>query len=151
MTKKNLMPVVVLTAICIVVAALLGVVNMLTAPVIAEMEAQKVYDSFRNVLDGVYSDVEVPKDAPNTVTAMYKVVDKDGKLLGHVATVTVKGYADNISVTVGVDAEGKVTKAEVTASAETHGKAGMKNYTDNFKGLDAAGVAGVDTFSGSVS
>ena len=53
MTKKNIMPIVVLTAICVVVAALLGVVNMLTAPIIAEAESQKVYDSFRNVLDGV--------------------------------------------------------------------------------------------------
>ena len=148
MTKKNIMPVVVLTAICIVVAALLGVVNMITKPVIDEAEAQKVYDSFRNVLDGVYSDADVPEGAPNSVNAMYKVADSDGNLIGHVATVTVKGYAGNISVTVGVDAEGKVTKAEVTASAETHGKAGMKNYTDNFAGLDAAGVAGVDTFSG---
>ncbi len=148
MTKKNIMPVVVLTAICIVVAALLGVVNMITKPVIDEAEAQKVYDSFRNVLDGVYSDADVPEGAPNSVNAMYKVADSDGNLIGHVATVTVKGYAGNISVTVGVDAEGKVTKAEVTASAETHGKAGMKTYTDNFAGLDAAGVAGVDTFSG---
>ena len=148
MTKKNIMPVAVLTAICVVVAALLGVVNMLTAPIIEAAEAQKVYDSFRNVLDGVYEDADVPENAPNSVTAMYKVTDNDGKLLGHVATVTVKGYADNISVTVGVDADGKVTKAEVTASAETHGKAGMKNYTDNFAGLDAAGVAEVDTFSG---
>lgn len=151
MTKKNLMPIVVLTAICVVVAALLGVVNMLTAPIIAEAESQKVYDSFRNVLDGVYEDATVPETAPNSVTAMYKVTDKDGKLLGRVATVTVKGYADNISVTVGVDADGKVTKAEVTASAETHGKAGMKTYTDNFKGLDAAGVAGVDTFTGATA
>ncbi len=148
MTKKNLMPVIVLTAICVVVAALLGVVNVFTAPVIEAAEAQKVYDSFRNVLDGVYSDVEVPESAPNSVTAMYKVVDESGNLLGHVATVTVKGYADNISVTVGVDADGKVTKAEVTASAETHGKAGMKTYTDNFTGLDAAGTAEVDTFTG---
>ncbi len=151
MTKKNLMPVVVLTAICIVVAALLGVVNMFTAPIIEAAEAQKVYDSFRNVLDGVYEDADIPEAAPNTVTAMYKVTDNDGKLLGHVATVTVKGYADNISVTVGVDAEGKVTKAEVTASAETHGKAGMANYTDNFKGLDAEGVEAVDTFSGATA
>ncbi len=148
MTKKNIMPVVVLTAICIVVAALLGVINMFTAPVIAEAEAQKVYDSFRNVLDGVYEDATVPETAPDTVTAMYKVSDEDGNLLGHVATVTVKGYAGNISVTVGVDSEGKVTKAEVTASSETHGKAGMATYTDNFKGLDAAGVEAVDTFSG---
>ena len=73
MTKKNIMPVVVLPAICVVVAALLGGVNMLTAPIIAEAESQKVYDSFRNVLDGVYEDATVPETAPNSVPAMYKV------------------------------------------------------------------------------
>ena len=32
MTKKNLMPVIVLTAICIIVAALLGAINAITEP-----------------------------------------------------------------------------------------------------------------------
>ena len=151
MTKKNVMPIVVLTAICVVVAALLGLINVLTEERIAQNEAQKVYDSFRVVLDGAdgtFAPIDVPEEASESVTAIYKVTDEGGSVIAHVATVTVKGYAGNISVTVGVNAEGKVIKAVVTSSAESHGKSGMKNYTDNFAGLDPLGVASVDTFTG---
>ena len=53
--KENLMPVIVLGAICLVVAALMGAVNMITGPIIQKAEEQKVYDSLRVVLDGVFS------------------------------------------------------------------------------------------------
>ena len=150
MTKKNLMPVVVLTAICIVVAALLGVINMLTAPIIEAAEAQKVYDSFRVVLDGTFETVEVPEGAPKSVTSLYKVTDGT-ELKGHVLTLVTKGYAGDIGITVGIDKDGKVTKAVVTSESESHGKAGMKNYTDNFAGVGPDEVGEVDTFTGATA
>ena len=150
MTKKNVMPIVVLTAICVVVAALLGLINVLTEERIAQNEAQKVYDSFRVVLDGTFETLEVPADAPKSVTSLYKVTDGD-TLKGHVLTLVTKGYAGDISITVGVDKDGKVTKAVVTSEAESHGKAGMKNYTDNFAGVGPDEVEGVDTFTGATA
>lgn len=148
MNKKNIMPVAVLTVICVIVAALLGVVNMFTSPIIQKMEEQKVYDSLREVLDGNFEPVEaLPESAPDTVTAMYKVTE-GSVLKGHVVTLVVKGYAGDISVTVGVDTEGNVTKAVVTNESESHGKAGMKNYTENFDGVPADKVASVELFSG---
>ena len=150
MTKKNIMPVVVLTAICVVVAALLGLVNLLTEQRILDNEAQKVYDSFRVVLDGTFETLEVPEDAPKSVTSLYKVTE-DGTLKGHVLTLITKGYAGDISITVGVDKDGKVTKAVVTSEAESHGKAGMKNYTDNFAGVGPDEVESVDTFTGATA
>ena len=150
MTKKNLMPIVVLTAICVVVAALLGLVNLLTEQRILDNEAQKVYDSFRVVLDGTFETLEVPEDAPKSVTSLYKVTE-DGALKGHVLTLITKGYAGDISITVGVDKDGKVTKAVVTSEAESHGKAGMKNYTDNFAGVGPDEVESVDTFTGATA
>lgn len=148
MTKKNLMPAIVLSVICIVVAGLLAVVNLFTAPIIAEMEAQKVFDSLRVVLDGTFEEIEKPEGTSENVNAIYKVKNDSGELIGHVVTVTVKGYAGNISLTVGVGADGAVTKAVVTNEAETHGKSGMDNYTDGFAGANKDTVGGVDTFSG---
>ncbi len=147
MTKKNVLPVVVPTAICLVVAVLLGVVNMLTAPVIDEMEQQKVYDSLRVVLDGTFEQAQIPEGASETVKAVYKVTDGD-TLKGHVVTLVTKGYAGDISITVGVDAEGKVTKAVITNQSESHGKSGMNTYTDRFEGLNAQAAASQDTFTG---
>ncbi|MBQ8688869.1 MAG: FMN-binding protein [Clostridia bacterium] len=147
MTKKNIMPVVVLVVICVIVAGILAVVNLITAPIIEKAEEQKVYDSFRVVLDGDFESAEVHAGAPKTVTALYKVTE-DGSLKGHVVTLKTKGYAGDISITVGIDAEGKVTKAIVTNESESHGKSGMKNYTDRFTGANADMIASVETFTG---
>jgi len=146
-TKENIMPVAVLTVICLVIAALLAGINSFTSPVIAEREEQKVYDSLREVLDGDFAPAELPEGTDKSVTAIYKVT-KDGADVGKVVTVSAKGYASTILLTVGVDVEGKVTKAVVTSQAETHGKAGMDSYTDRFAGVAKDDLAGVETFSG---
>ena len=146
--KENLMPVAVLGLICVLVAVLLAAVNSVTAPIIKDREAQKVYDSLRVVMDGRFEPVtDLPASAPKTVTAMYSVTD-DGELIGHVVTVSVKGYKAPISITVGVDTEGKVTKAVVTSESETHGQSGMKNYTDNYTGVAQDDLDSVELFSG---
>ena len=147
--KQNLMPVVVLGVICLLVAALMAVINNFTAPKIADYEAQKVYDSLRVVLDGHFDDVEIPAGAPKTVTAIFKVTDNDsGDFKGNVVTIKQKGYAGDILLTIGIDAEGKTTKVVITAQGETHGK-NINPLLDNLSaGVTADNVADVDAVSG---
>ena len=145
--KQNVMPVAILGAICLVVAALMGAVNLITAPIIKKAEEQKVYDSLRVVLDGDFEQIDLPDNSPATATGLYKVTE-GGSLVGHVVTLAAKGYAGTISLTVGIDKDGKVTKAVVTNQSETHGKAGMANYTDGFAGTDAETAPEVSTFTG---
>ncbi len=148
MKKQNIMPIAVLTVICLAVALLLGAVNMLTAPVIEKMEEQKKYDSLRKVLDGEFSELEeLPEGAPDTVTAMYEVKE-GGKLKGNVVLVEVKGYAGTISMTVGVLADGSVTKVIVTDESETKKTGGIESYPDKFEGVSSDGLAAVDLISG---
>ena len=47
LNKEKIMPVAVLGVICLVVAVLLGAINIITAPIIQKAEEQKVYDSLR--------------------------------------------------------------------------------------------------------
>ena len=148
MNKKTILPVVVLTLICVVVAALLAVVNEFTAPTIEKAEEQKKYDAMRVVLDGDFAPAdELLASAPDSVKAVFSVT-RDGALAGHVVSLDVKGYASTISIIVGIDADGAVTKAVVTSQQESHGKAGMESYTDSFEGVTAENVASVDTFTG---
>ena len=146
MKKKNIVPIIVLSVVCIVVAALLGVINKLTSPIIEEKHRLAVQESLRIVMPtGEFADPEeLSEDMPDTVVAIYK--ELNGK--GHVVVLKTQGYASEISITVGVDAEGKVTKAVVTAEQETHNKPGMDSYTDAFEGLDDKGVSGVELFTG---
>lgn len=148
MTKKNIMPVVILTAICMVVALILGAVNLLTGPIIQKMEDNKVYESLKEALDGDPKPINpLPEGVPNTVTSMCEMYDGD-TLLGHVVTLVVKGYAGDISLTVGVDSDNRITKVLVTNQSETHGKSGMKEYPNSFEGIHASEVAEVETFTG---
>ncbi len=140
------MPVIVLSVICISVAALLGVINKLTSPIIEEKQRLAVQESLRIVMPtGEFGDPEeISEDLPDTVEAIYKEIN--GK--GHVVVLKTRGYASEISITVGVDSEGKITKAVVTAEQETHNKVGMDNYTDAFEGLDEDRVSDVELFTG---
>lgn len=141
------MPVAVLAVICLICAALLGAVNMITAPEIEKAESQKVYDSLRRVIDGDFTPAEIPEGASSDITAIYKVTSGE-TLVGHAVTLSAKGYAGQILLTVGIDAEGKVTKAVITSQSESHGKAGMATYTDKFEGVGSDAIAGVETFTG---
>lgn len=150
LNKKNLFPIIALTVIGVVVAGLLAAINLLTQPVIAETERLAVLESLQTVMPGgdFGGDEIVPEkldeDAPETVQAVYK--EKTGK--GHVVILKAQGYASVISITVGVDNEGKITRAIVTSEQESHGQAGMKDYPDSFTGLNAGGVAGAPLYSG---
>ena len=145
--KENIMPVAVLCGICLVVAVLMGTINLVTEPIIKKAEEQKVYDSLRVVLDGEFEEVALPEGAPATANGLYRVTE-DGELKGHVVTVVTKGYAGEIAITVGVDADGKITKAVITKQSETHGKSGMSAYPDNFAGKGADDIGQVETFTG---
>lgn len=149
MNKKNLFPIISLTVIGVVVAALLAVVNLITAPVVAEAERQEMLDSLYEVMPGGdFGDEIVPlereEDTPPSVVAIYKT--KNG--LGDVVILNVQGYASRIAITVGVDNEGKITKAIVTSEQESHGQAGMESFTDRFAGLDAGGAASAELYGG---
>lgn len=123
--KKNstwndlLKPVVVLTAICVVVSAALAAVNGVTAPIIAEAAA-KAADAARIELlpeaDG-FEQVEV---AVEGVTEMYKATND----AGYVISAQGNGYGGNGSVKlmIAYDNTGVITNAKVIdCAAETPG------------------------------
>jgi len=149
MTKKNIMPVVVLTAICIVIAALLGVVNYVTAPEIADRNNSAVTGSLDKVMPGGSFDTEPDKlagDAPQTVVKSY--TEKNG--MGTVVILeTNKGYTGNtIGITVGIDTEGKITGLEITQNGESIVPPELKpggSYGDHYVGKGASDIPELST------
>ena len=105
-----------LLGICAVVALLLGVVNQVTAPIIAEIQAEKTAAAMSQVLPAEeYQPVET--DYPN-VTAMNRALS-GGETVGYVVEVTASGFGGTMSMVVGVDADGAVTGVSVTDHSET--------------------------------
>ena len=105
-----------LLGICAVVALLLGIVNQVTAPIIAEIQAEKTAAAMSQVLPAEeYQPVET--DYPN-VTAMNRALS-GGETVGYVVEVTASGFGGTMSMVVGVDMDGAVTGVSVTDHSET--------------------------------
>ena len=105
-----------LLGICAVVALLLGIVNQATAPIIAEIQAEKTAAAMSQVLPAEeYQPVET--DYPN-VTAMNRALS-GGETVGYVVEVTTSGFGGTMSMVVGVDVDGAVTGVSVTDHSET--------------------------------
>ena len=146
--KENLKPVIVLSVICIVIAATLAVVNMISAPVIEAEAQRKINESLSSVMPGgdfEQLDISIMDGVPETVTAIYK----DRISGGHVVTLEKQGYADKIYITAGIDDDGKVTSAVITGENESHGKGQLVNdYVAGFSGKSGSEILGLDTVSG---
>ena len=103
-----------LLAITAVVAAALAGVNSITAPAIAELNAQKTQEAIELVLPGGGQQVS---DIP-AVNLVSKVYAGDA---GYAIEVTPGGFDNTITMMVGVDTEGKVLGISIISHTETAG------------------------------
>lgn len=146
MNKNLIMDCIKLFVITLVAGLLLGVVyNVTKAPIAAQKEKtkQEAYkavfsdaDKFETT-DVDQSDVsKVLKSKgldQNTITEIAEAVDADGNTLGYVFSVTnPEGYGGDISLSVGIKADGTVNGYETLSISETAGL-GMKATEDAFK------------------
>ncbi len=140
-------PIVVLFAICAVVAVLLSYVNTITEPIIEENTRIQAELTRKEVLPGASSFTEISCDkAALDITGAYK----EDSGLGYVLTSSHKGYDGQVVVTVGLDNDGKIIGIRADVSTETQGvgsKAGDAAYLDKYLGLSGS-AANADTISG---
>ena len=116
MKWEKLKPIVVLTAICLVVSAALTGTYNLTKPVIDAAKAAQANEALLAVLPDGTDFEEVTVTAEN-VTKAYKA----GNGAGYVFQSQGKGFAGMISVMVGISADGTVTGTQVMEHGETPG------------------------------
>ena len=162
MTKKNIMPVVVLIAICTVVAALLAGVNMLTKDKIKENAILKEQASLIKVLpteagfDQIYSaSGELPEGAvgisdelkaklPKSVTAIYR--EKNGAGFVFAMATSTQYSSGDMTASVGIS-DGKVVGVSLTSYQESK-DFGKDSYPDKFVGATAGSYSSVELVSG---
>lgn len=117
------MLVIVLAVICLVVAALLGLVNQVTAPAIEANTQKTIQDSLTVVLpadsyeevDYTGGDVTLDTGTTVPVLAVYKAGDE-----GYVVeTNSPNGFGGAIDMMVGVDNAGTVTGVSIISHGET--------------------------------
>lgn len=112
------MPVIVLSVICIIVAALLGFINTFTSKKIEEQMIKETNAAKIEVLDGldVNSAVEITPDSGKYPSSVKAITKFD---IGCVVETEVKGNAAGMVVLVGISNEGEITGVKVIANGET--------------------------------
>ena len=118
--KKNIMPTIVLGTICVVVALLLSVINMVTAPIIEAQRNAAANEALLVVMpDGEgFEEIDVSTLENPAITNAYK--ETTGK--GYVFRVTSTGYKSGMVVMVGINSEGKITGTKCLETQDTFGK-----------------------------
>lgn len=105
---------VTLLLITSVVAALLALVNSITAPKIAELNAQKTQSAIEAVLPGGGEEVSFT-DETGLVSTVYKGEN------GYAVQVAPNGFNGAVTLMVGVDNNGTVLGISVVSQSETAG------------------------------
>ena len=105
---------VLLMVICAVVSAVLGAVNMITAPVIADIAAAKTAAAYNEVLPSTGEYTPVHSSDAN-VTAVAKCAQ------GTVVEVSISGSQSMLALAIGVDNDGAITGVSVIDHGETPG------------------------------
>ena len=105
---------VLLMVICAVVSAVLGAVNMVTAPVIADIAAAKTTAAYNEVLPSAAGYEAVDYTDAN-VTAVAKCAE------GTVVEVSISGSQSMLALAIGVENDGVITGVSVIDHGETPG------------------------------
>ncbi len=150
--KDFVMPVAVLTIICLVMASLLAFTNGVTAPIIEKAEKQAAQQARLEVLPQAanFERVDIdPEKLPSSVTDVYKATNDTG----YAVSVDGDGYGGKktLKMIVGVDENGFITDTKVMSHSETPGlgsKVTEPDFKDQFNGLDESGLDGIVTISG---
>ena len=127
---KKLKPTIVLTVICLISALLLSVVNMFTAPIVAERDNLAANAALLEVLPNgsSFEKLESLEGLPEAITDAWKAPE------GYVFKTSTSGWAPGMVVMVGVDTDGKIVGSKCLAAEETYG---FENKLDGkYNGVD---------------
>ncbi len=130
-----------LTLICAVMTALLAMANYITAPVIAENEAAAANGALLVVMPNGedFTSVDIT-DLGLSESVSEVFTEKNG---GTVVKLTTTGFNPNMTIMVGVNADGTVSGATCLSSEETLGY--EKTYGDSVMGATIDTIDSVDT------
>ena len=118
--KENIKSVVVLTAICLVVAVLLAFTNSVTAPIIEANQAAAANESLLIVMPEAtgFEELTASLTLPETVSGVYKENSGLGFVMTLNATSDYSG-GNPMTFTIAIDATGAISAVELTGYYES--------------------------------
>ena len=148
--SKNgyILPIIVLTLICLVFGFLLSYVNSITEPIITKASAEAAEVARREVLPDGDTFTEVTDDSlPESVVQAFSADNGAGR----VYIMEGSGYGGALQIIVGIDSEGAITGTQVLSHSETAGlgsRIAEEEWNSQFLGQDSS-LDGVSIISGS--
>ncbi len=133
-------PIVVLTVIAAVMAALLGGTNLLTKAKIESLAAANEKAAVEKVIKAEkYEKLALDYEGSEYT---YFLAKNNGEKAGYAFTLSQNGYGGAVNLVVGIGTDGKITAIEITdVSNETPGlgqNAVKPSFTDQFKGKNSS-------------
>ena len=144
--KDFVLPILVLTVICLVISAALAVTNSFTAPVITKAAAARAEEARNAIIPSAEGFEQVDTDGlPATDTEAYKSTNN----VGYVFMLTTTGYGGDIKLICGIDPDGKMIGIKTLEQSETKGLGtkAIDKLESLIPGKDSA-LDGVDAVSG---
>jgi electron transport complex protein RnfG len=145
--KDFVMPIVVLTVICLVITAALAITNSFTQPVIEEAAAERAQAARAEIIpeaeDFVLMELE---GLPATITEVYKTTND----VGYIFMITTTGYGGEMDLICGIDQQGCIISVKTLSHSETKGmgsKTTEEPFRSQFVGKDSS-LDGVEAISG---
>jgi len=135
MKKDFVMPILVLSLICLVISGALAFTDSVTRPVIAEAAALRT-ESVRLEIIPQATGFEIIKmdGLPETVVGVYRTVND----AGYIFMVVSSGYGGDIHLICGVNMDGKIIHCTTLAHSETQGMGSRiteREYEDQYIGM----------------
>jgi len=151
MKKTYVMPLLVLTVICLVVSSALAFMDSVTRPQIeagaAERTQAAMVEQIPDATGFEHIDLSYVDGLPSSIRDIYKTTNG----IGYVLIAAVNGFSGDITVICGVDTEGKIISSSTLSHTETKGIGTiieMDSFLDKFKGLSSSNLDSVDTVTG---
>lgn len=145
--KDFVMPVVVLTVICLVITAALAVTNNFTAPVIAKASAERAEAARSEIIPEAEGfELLEAENLPGTVKEVYTTTND----CGYIFMLTTMGYGGNMDLICGMDNDGRIIAVKTLKHSETKGmgsKTTEEPFRSQFTGKDK-NLEGVDAITG---
>lgn len=139
-----------LLLISVVTALLLSCVNALTADKIAENIAAEKEAAIAAIFPSATENSATELEAEG-INALY-LVYSNGKAIGYTAEVAPLGFGGELTLMVGVNANGEVEGVKLISHSETPGlgsRVGDVGYLAQYIGRNATALDGVDVITGS--
>jgi len=151
MRKTYVMPLLVLTVICLVVSSALAFMDSITSPVILDAAAERAQVAMAEKIPDATGFERIDLDSVNgSLPSSIREIYRTNNGIGYIFIAAVNGFSGDITVICGIDPGGRIISCSTLSNTETRGIGTIleqESFLAPFKGLDN-NLEGIDTVAG---